>query len=121
LLAAKGKLLDRAQVLADVLEREKSMGTGMVHGIALPHAKTDGISETKIAIGIKKEGVNFESLDGQLSQLFVMIVSPKKDCGLYVQFLASIASILRDDTLRNAVINSETSQEAADFLRKHKS
>jgi len=120
LLAIKGKLLDRDQVLADVLEREKTMSTGMDHGIALPHAKTDGIAETTVAIGIKKEGINFESMDGQLSRIFVLIVSPKKDCGLYVQFLAAIGAILRDKDLRDMLLCSKEPQEAVELLWKRR-
>ncbi|MCL2765255.1 MAG: cation:proton antiporter [Treponema sp.] len=121
ILDKKGKLLDREKVLADVLEREKSMSTGMDHGIALPHAKTDGIADTSVAIGIKKDGANFESMDGQPSQFFVLIVSPKKDCGLYVQFLAAVGSLLRDKNLRDAVLSSSAPHEAVELLRKHKS
>jgi len=118
ILAAKGKLLNRDLVLADTLEREKSMSTGMGHGIALPHAKTDGIHETTVAVGIKKSGVNFESMDGQPSRLFVLIVSPKKECGLYIQFLAAVGSILRDEAVREGVINAATAQDAVDLLMK---
>jgi len=119
-LDANNKLLDKDLVLADVLERERTMSTGMDHGIALPHAKTDGIAETAVAIGISKQGVNFESMDGQTSYLFVLIVSPKKDCGLYVQFLAAIGAILRDEILRDTIIKSNTPQEAVDLIKKFK-
>jgi len=118
LLESQGKLLDREQVLADVLERERTMSTGMDHGIALPHAKTDGITDTTVAIGISKEGVSFESMDGNPSHLFVLIISPKKDCGLYVQFLAAIGAILRDQALRDMIINSSTPHEAVELIKK---
>jgi len=119
-LAAKDNLVDRNMVLADVLERESTMSTAMDHGIALPHAKTDGIHNNAVVVGIKKEGVAFDSMDGLPSRLFVLIVSPKKACGLHVQFLAAVGAILRDETLRNAVINSTTPQEAVEYLRKRK-
>ncbi|MCL2197062.1 MAG: cation:proton antiporter [Treponema sp.] len=119
-LAASDSLLDRNQVLADVLERESTMSTGMNHGVALPHGKTDGISYTAVSAGIKKSGADFESMDGQLSRLFVLIVSPKKACGMHVQFLAAIGSILSDDTMREAIINAETPQDAVDVFRKRK-
>jgi Kef-type K+ transport system membrane component KefB/mannitol/fructose-specific phosphotransferase system IIA component (Ntr-type) len=120
MLAAGGKLLDRDMVLADVFAREKAMSTGMDHGIALPHAKTDGIASTTVAVGIKKEGIKFDSMDGQLSHFFVMIISPKKACSLYMQFLAAAGSILRDKDLRDAVMNAVTVHEAVDLLKKKK-
>jgi len=120
LLAAEGRLLDRNLVLEDVLAREKSMSTGMKYGIALPHSKTDGTADTTVAIGIKKSGMDFESIDGKPSRLFIMIVSPKKASNLHVQFLAAVGSILGDETLREAVINAATPQEAVDLIRKRK-
>jgi len=119
MLAAGGKLLNRDLVLADVLEREKNMSTGMEHGIALPHAKTDGIHDTTVAVGIKKDGVNFDSMDGQLSRLFILIVSPKKTSSLHVQFLAAIGSIIGDAEMRESVINASSPQNAVELIRKH--
>jgi mannitol/fructose-specific phosphotransferase system IIA component (Ntr-type) len=113
-------LQNRDQVLADVFEREASMSTGMEFGIALPHGKSDGVDDTTIAVGIKKEGANFDSMDGQPSRLFILIVSPKTVTGLHVQFLAAIGSILGDEALREAVINAATPQEAVDLLTKSK-
>ncbi|MCL2175937.1 MAG: cation:proton antiporter [Treponema sp.] len=119
MLADEGKLLDRNLVLTDVLERELSMSTGMELGIAMPHAKTDGIAETMVVIGIKKEGVNFDSFDGELSHVFILIVSPKQESSLHVQFLAAVGSIFGDETVREKVINAETPQEAVQFINEH--
>jgi Kef-type K+ transport system membrane component KefB/mannitol/fructose-specific phosphotransferase system IIA component (Ntr-type) len=120
ILAARGRLLDRAQVLADVFEREKAMSTGMDHGIALPHGKTEGIADIAVAVGIKKTGVAFDSMDGQPARLFILVVSPKKTSGPHVQFLAAIGAVLKDAAMREAVINAATPEEAAGLLRKRK-
>jgi len=120
ILALKGKLLNRDEVLADVIERERTMSTGMAHGIALPHAKTDGINETVVAVGIKKAGVNFESIDGKPSRLFFLVVSPKKASCLHVQFLAAVGSIFREESFRENFINAASAHEAVDILKKQK-
>ena len=117
ILAAQGKLLNRDMVLADVLEREKSMSTGMEHGIALPHAKTDGVSGLAVAAGIRKEGVYFESADGEKARLFILTVSPRKVSGPHIQFLAAIGAVLVNDTVREKVIDAASPREAADLLR----
>jgi Kef-type K+ transport system membrane component KefB/mannitol/fructose-specific phosphotransferase system IIA component (Ntr-type) len=118
LLACQGRLLDRDLALADVLEREKVMSTGMEHGIALPHAKTEGIADIAVAVGIKKEGVDFDSMDGQPSRLFILVVSPRKTSGPHVQFLAAIGAVLKDEAMREAVIKAATVEEAVGLLRK---
>ena len=107
-------------VIADVMEREESMSTGMELGIALPHGRTEGVIDTVVAVGIKKSGVNFDSMDGEPSRLFILIVSPKKSGGLHVQFLAAIGSILGNDQLRENVINAPSPQVAVDLLVKKK-
>jgi mannitol/fructose-specific phosphotransferase system IIA component (Ntr-type) len=120
MLAAEGKLLDRDQVLADVFEREGSMSTGMEFGVAIPHGKTDGIVETAVAVGIKKAGVNFGSMDGQPSRLFTLVVSPKHDNTLHIQFLAAIGAIPGDKTVREAVINAESPEEAVGLFERRR-
>jgi mannitol/fructose-specific phosphotransferase system IIA component (Ntr-type) len=117
ILAAKGKLLDRDMVLKDVLEREEIMNTGMDHGIALPHAKTDGVEEMAVAVGIKKEGIDFGALDGEKSRLFILMISPKRSTAPYLEFLAAVSAVLHDKSTREAVINAHSTELAAKLLR----
>jgi fructose-specific phosphotransferase system IIA component len=118
MLAEHGKLEDRDQVLSDVLQREKTMSTGMEHGIALPHAKSDGVKDICAAVGIAREGVEFEALDGESSRLFIMVVSPNKISGPHVQFLAAVGSVVNDPDIREQVINSRSIPQAIKLLRK---
>jgi fructose-specific phosphotransferase system IIA component len=117
ILAKKGRLLNRNKALKDILEREKSMSTGMQHGIALPHAKTDAVHSLVVAVGIKKEGVDFESLDGEKSRLFVLVVSPRKTDGSHVKFLTAIGTILKDAKRREEIINAASPEEVVRLLR----
>ncbi|MDR1374568.1 MAG: cation:proton antiporter [Treponema sp.] len=104
-LEAQGKLSDRDLVLEDVLERENAMSTGMQRGVALPHAKTEGVADLAVAAGIKKRGIDFKSLDGEPSRLFILVVSPRRTAGPHLQFLAAIGAVLKDgNVLQRAVI-----------------
>ncbi|MDR3174391.1 MAG: cation:proton antiporter [Treponema sp.] len=118
LLDSRGKLLDRDEALADVLRREETMSTGMEHGIALPHGKSDAVADICVAVGIKKDGVDFESLDGEKSRLFILVVSPKKVSGPHIQFLAAIGAVLKDETLREQVISADFKEDAAFLLQR---
>ena len=118
ILVTEGRVLQRDLVLRNVFEREKAMGTGMENGIALPHAKTDGVDDLEIAIGIKKEGIDFGAMDGKKSRLFILIISPQKDSGPHIQFLACISSILIDPQTREALINIDTPEKAVELLRE---
>jgi fructose-specific phosphotransferase system IIA component len=117
ILAARGRLEDRDMVLSDVLQREKTMSTGMQHGIALPHAKTDGVKDLAVAVGIKKEGIDFESLDGEKSRVFILVVSPRKTSGPHIQFLAAIGAVLNNEEVRRDLIAAESKDKAAALLR----
>ena len=113
----RGKLLNRELVLGDVMERERMMSTGMERGIALPHSKTDGVKDTVVAVGIKKEGIPFDSMDGQPSRLFILEVSPKK-AGPHVQFLATIGAVLKNETTLKALINAASEEQFVKLLYK---
>jgi Kef-type K+ transport system membrane component KefB/mannitol/fructose-specific phosphotransferase system IIA component (Ntr-type) len=120
MLAARGRILDRDMTLADVLEREKAMSTGMQHGVALPHGRTEGVKELAAGVGIKRQGIDFDSLDGEKSRLFIIVVSPRRTSGPHVQFLAAVGAVLQDEKIREAVINAGSREEAADLLKKKK-
>jgi Kef-type K+ transport system membrane component KefB/mannitol/fructose-specific phosphotransferase system IIA component (Ntr-type) len=119
ILVTEGRVLRRDLVLHDVFEREKAMGTGMSNGIALPHAKTDGVDDLEVAIGIKKEGIDFGAMDGKKSRIFILIISPQKDSGgPHLQFLACISSILLDPKVRVALINIDSPEKAVELLHE---
>ncbi|GBU26801.1 PTS system, IIA component [Treponema sp. R8-4-B8] len=119
MLFKQEKLLNRELVLADVFERENIMSTSMGYGIVIPHAKTDGVKDTVVAVGIKKEGIILEPTDSQPSRLFILEVSPKKD-GPHLQFLSALGAILRDESIRQALINATSVDEAANLLHHKK-
>ncbi len=103
-LARNGLLGDRDGVLASVLEREALMSTGMQSGIALPHGKHVSAAGLVSVIGVSPAGVEFESLDGQPSRVFVMTVSSPNTVGPHLRFLASVGRLLGRAEIRDAVL-----------------
>lgn len=97
MLNSAGLLNNYESCLQAVKEREASMSTGMQKGIALPHGKSDGVKKLVVAIGLKKEGIDFKSLDGKDSKIFIMTLSPLKSTGPHIQFLSSVSAILNKD------------------------
>lgn len=118
LLVANGKISDREAALKAILERERKMSTGMQHGIAIPHGKTDSLSVTKLvtALAIKREGVDFGALDGKPSKIFIMTLSPLNRTGPHIQFLAEMSQILNDPQKREAILAAQTPQEVMEIL-----
>lgn len=110
LLAATGKVADRAAALASLLERERKMSTGMEHGIAIPHGKTEAVEELIAGIAVSAAGIEFDSLDGKPAHIFVMTLSPKNRTGPHIQFLAEVGQLLRSESTRQAIISAGTAQ-----------
>jgi mannitol/fructose-specific phosphotransferase system IIA component (Ntr-type) len=115
LLSVRKKLLDRDMVLTDVMNREALMSTGMERGIALPHGKSNGVKDTVVAVGIKREGVPFDSMDGQPSRIFILEVSPK-NTGPHVQFLSAIGAKLKDEETCQALIDAVSVMQVVELL-----
>jgi mannitol/fructose-specific phosphotransferase system IIA component (Ntr-type) len=119
ILAFHGKLDNRDEVLEAVFQREKTMSTGMEHGIALPHAKSDGAKDICVAVGIKKKGIDFESMDGEKSRLFILVVSPRKAVGPHIQILAAIGAVLKDESAREQIINAGSKDEVVALFSRN--
>lgn len=107
----KGYIKDRQLVLDAVLEREKSMTTGIGGGIAIPHAKCNDSENIVLVVGIKKEGVDFDSLDSKPTKLFFLIISPKQLIGPHIQLLAEIGRKCNNSELKEKLINSLSAEE----------
>src|SRR4051795_10798909 len=92
-----GKLTDKAEYKQAILAREAQSTTGIGDGIAIPHAKTKAVKEAAIAFGRSKEGVNYESLDGQPAHLFFMIAATEGANNTHLEALARLSTILMKD------------------------
>src|SRR4030043_23914 len=67
---------DFDSVLAAVQDRADKQSTGLEKSIAVPHAKTAAVSNLKLAIGIAPRGIDFDSMDGEPSKLFFLLLAP---------------------------------------------
>ncbi len=115
-LTASGKISDNREVLQAVLEREKIMSTGIGKGVAIPHGKCKAVDQLVGVLGIKKEGVDFQSLDEQPVYLFFLLVSPLNVSGPHIRALAHISRLLRHDSLRKRLIDTNSSREALELI-----
>lgn len=111
LLVAHGTVLDRDLAYRDIWARERQMSTGIEHGIAIPHAKTKAVNSLTACIGIKPEGMDFQSLDGQPSTIFILTLSSVDQVGPHVRFLSEISQVLHSSAERKALLAATTGEE----------
>lgn len=116
ILVRAGKIKDKQVALACVLDREKKMSTGIKHGIALPHGKTDCVKELVACIGISDSEVDFASLDKKPARIFIMTLSPLNKAGPHLQFLSQVSSLLKSDTMRARFLNAKTPEELIEII-----
>lgn len=106
LMDRAGNLTDKRAYKEAVLARESTGTTGIGDGIAIPHAKSGAVKRAGLAAMVVKDGVNFESLDGQDARLFFMIAAPDTSADLHVEVLSRLATLLMDAEFKNALIDA---------------
>ncbi len=111
-----GKVTDRQVVLADLLEREKVLSTGIGKGIAMPHCKTKGISNFVVAIMTTAEPIDFDALDGERVSFFILILGLEDQVGLNLKILSRVSKILNSENNRSSLINSNSIEELYNLL-----
>jgi len=112
-----GRVKDREQAKASVLERETRMSTGMKHGIAIPHGKTSAVSELVACVGVSDKEVDFDALDHKGCRIYIMTLSPPEKTGPHLQFLAEVSMLFRSEEKRQAILKAGTSQELLEVLK----
>ena len=115
-LDQQGLVADAAKVREDLVARERKMSTGMERGLAIPHAKSSGAKELAVALGIKPEGVEFDSLDGQPAKVIFLVISRHDRSGPHIQCLAEIAALYGREEARNALTAAKSPAQALSAL-----
>ncbi len=97
-------------------EREKLTATGMQDGIAVPHAKSPSVHKIALALGISKEGINFESMDGEPSKYIFMIAAPKGTKQEHLDLLAMISELSYSEEVLEKLEKAQTRAEVIEIL-----
>ena len=118
LLENSGFVTDKAKLLSDIRARDEAMSTGLEKGIAIPHARTDGVNELCVAIGIKKGGLDFGSLDKKPSDIFILIASPASKAGPLMRVMSAISGALMKEETRQKFLESTKPEEVMELLKE---
>lgn len=102
---------DKSEILKKVKERESLGSTGIGKGIAIPHAKSAKLKKMGAAFGISIKGVDFKSLDGELTHIFFLLVDPGETPGPHLKALAKISRLLDDKFIRDKLKGAATAKD----------
>lgn len=108
---------DRDDVLRAVRDREKVLSTGIGHGVALPHGKSDACTELSIAAGVTRAPVDFDALDQQPVRLVFLLVGPESAAGPHIKALSRISRLARRPALRDRLVAARDGDDFLEILR----
>ncbi len=109
--------ISQEEAIEALLKREKEQSTALGEGFAFPHARFNNITGSYTVLAISKEGVDFDSLDGELSHFFVMTLVPSSKANLLLKNRAALMRFLMPQEVRDIVLES-TAKEIWQLLNE---
>ncbi len=110
-LAAAEPTLEADALLSVLREREALQSTGIGEGVAIPHGKVKGLDRLVAAFARSKSGVDFDSIDGQPTQLLFLLIVPEQSGGQHLKALARISRFFRDASFREKLLGAGDLEE----------
>lgn len=109
---------DRRKVVDAILRREKKGTTGFGNGVAIPHAKHDGVSGVVGTVARSAAGVDFSALDGQPVHLLFLLLSNPDQPEAHLKAMEHVFRSIKNDRLRRFMCQATTREELVDLLRE---
>jgi fructose-specific phosphotransferase system IIA component len=117
-LARAPEITNKDDFCTAIMEREKTMTTGIGEGVAVPHVKTNSVKDFVIAVGRNKKGVDFDAIDGRPVYLVIMIGANPKKHNAYLKILVKTCSLVKDPELRDRMINAPSRDAVIELFQR---
>jgi fructose-specific phosphotransferase system IIA component len=117
LLEKNDKITNKEDIFKEVMTREGVISTGMQNGLAIPHARTEGVEQVQIAIGFKKDGLEFDSIDGLPTKIIILLVSSTKKNDPHIRVLAGISTYLHKKEFVEILLNKTSQGQVWEFFK----
>ena len=111
ILVESKRVTDRNAALAAIMDREQKMSTGMKHGIAIPHGKTNTLHDLVACLGVSDTPIDFDSLDNEPCRIFIMTLSPIEKTGPHLQFLAEVSLLFKSSEKRQEILKATSIEQ----------
>lgn len=105
-------------LMAVLTERERLGSTAIGDGIAIPHGKLPRVERIIGAFGRHAEGVDFDSLDGNPTHLFFLLVAPEDSTNLHLKALARVSRIFKDESFREKLRTASGAEEIFSLIKE---
>ena len=114
---ARLKSADLDELVLVLMERERLGSTGIGSGIGIPHGKLKNLDDLVLGYGLSHKGVDFESMDGQPTHIFFLLMTPENSTGLHLKVLARISKILKNETFRERLLGATDRDEIYGIIK----
>lgn len=118
LMVQSGKINDKEAYRRQVYAREEESTTGIGEGIAIPHGKCDAVSAPGLAAMVVKDGVDFDSLDGEPVTLMFLIAAPNTEDNIHLDVLSKLSVLLMDEEFTENLRNAASVEEFLKIIDK---
>ncbi len=116
LASRSGKVESTETLVKAISERESLQSTGIGHGVAIPHATADGITDLVLALGIVKPGIDYDSLDKEPVQLIFCLAGAPRYQTTFLSILSKIFRIFRKKEMREKVLAAQNAEEILSLI-----
>ena len=118
LMVKSGKINDREGYRKQVYLREEESTTGIGEGIAIPHGKCDAVDRPGLAAMVIKDGVDFDSIDGDQVTLLFLIAAPNTEDNVHLDVLSKLSVLLMDEEFSKSLRNAKSVDEFISIVDK---
>lgn len=113
-----GRLNDKELYKEEILKRESLSSTGIGEGIGIPHGKTSAVKKASLALGIFRDGVDFDSLDGAPVNIVFMIAAPEGANNEHLETLSRLSVLLMNPEFKEGLLSSKVPEDVFILLDK---
>jgi len=116
--ATQERVLDKEKVREAIFEREKIMSTGVGAGFAIPHAKSDAVSDIVAAFAVTAQPIDYQSLDDQPVRIIFLLVGRENMVGPHIKLLSRISRLMNNEDFRKRLLEAPTPENILDIFRQ---
>lgn len=118
LAATQKQVVDKEKMREAIFEREKIMSTGVGSGFAIPHGKTDAVSDIVAAFAVTAEPIDYQSLDDQPVRIVFLLVGRDNMVGPHIKLLSRISRLMNREEFRKRLLEAETPADVLEIFRQ---
>ena len=118
LMVKGGNITDREEYKKGILAREANGTTGIGGGIAIPHSKNKAVTKAGLASMTVPDGVDYEAMDGEPSDVFFMIAAPAEGSDVHLEALSRLSVILMDPVFKDSLLKATSKEEYLALIDK---